>query len=78
MSALARYFNSIGKRVAGYDKTSTELTRNLVSEGIMVNYVDDINEILPEFKKSESTLVIYTPSIPKDHKQHQFFKDGNF
>lgn len=78
MSALARYFNSIGKKVAGYDKTSTELTRKLVMEGISVNYVDELGEILPEFRERENTLVIFTPAIPKDHKQHQFFKEGNF
>lgn len=78
MSALARYFNSIGKKVAGYDKTPTELTRNLVDEGIMVNYVDEVNEVPSDFQVEKSTLVIYTPAIPKDHKQHQFFREGNF
>ncbi len=78
MSALARYFNSIGKQVAGYDKTSTELTRNLANEGIMVNYVDEVNEIPSGFEEKVNTLVIFTPAIPKDNKQHQFFKDGNF
>ena len=78
MSALARYFSSIGKKVAGYDKTPTELTKNLVNEGIIVNYVDDVGEILSDFKDREKTLVIFTPAIPKDHKQHQFFKDEDF
>lgn len=78
MSALARYFNSIGKKVGGYDKTPTELTRNLVNEGIIVNYVDEVSEILTDFKEPGKTLVIFTPAVPKDHKQHQFFKEGNF
>ena len=78
MSALARYFNSIGKQVAGYDKTPTELTRNLVDEGIQINYVDEVKEVPSDFQDEENTLVIYTPAIPKDHKQHQFFREGNF
>ena len=78
MSALARYFNSIGKKVGGYDKTPTELTKNLVKEGIIVNYIDEVGEILSDFQDREKTLVIYTPAIPKDHKQHQFFKDKDF
>ncbi len=78
MSALARYFNANGKKVAGYDRTSTELTRSLVEEGIEVNYVDEVNEIPQEFKKSENTLIVFTPAIPKDHKQHGFFRDGDF
>ena len=64
-------------QVSGYDKTPTELTRSLVDEGIMVNYVDEVNEIPTGFEK-ENTLVIFTPAIPKDSKQHKFFREENF
>lgn len=78
MSALARYFHAAGKLVAGYDKTSTPLTRSLEAEGIKVNYVDEVKEIPIEFKEVESTLIVFTPAIPKDHKQHHFFREKGF
>ena len=78
MSALARYFNAIGKRVAGYDKTPSVLTGKLEAEGIEVNYVDEVEEIPQQFRDKENTLVVYTPAIPKDHKQHHYFLDENF
>lgn len=68
MSALARYFKSIGKEVSGYDKTSTVLTRELESEGIYVTY-DDLIETIPETIVVENSLVVYTPAIPQDHSQ---------
>lgn len=65
MSALARYFRHLGCLVGGYDKTETDLTRQLVSEGIAVNYTDDFGIINDAFKSAdEHTLVIYTPAIP--------------
>ncbi len=78
MSALARYFNATGKRVAGYDKTPSALTRSLEAEGIGVNYVDEVNKIPGEFQDKENTLVVFTPAISKDHKQHHFFVQENF
>ncbi len=78
MSALARYFKATGKQVAGYDKTPTVLTRSLEAEGIEVNYVDEVNKIPQQYRNKENTLVVYTPAIPKDHKQHHFFLDNNF
>ena len=73
MSALARYFKFQGKNVAGYDKTSTQLTRELEQEGIKVIY-DEKLEALPEnFRSKENKLVVYTPAIPKEHPQLQFF-----
>ena len=78
MSALARYFNANGKLVAGYDKAPSALTRSLEAEGIWVNYVDDVNEIPKEFRAKENTLIVYTPAIPKDHKQHQYFLQHSF
>ncbi|HVY75094.1 MAG TPA: UDP-N-acetylmuramate--L-alanine ligase [Puia sp.] len=68
MSALARYFKSQHKRVAGYDKTETALTRELIKEGIEITYVDEI-DLIPK----DVQLVVYTPAIPKDHKGLQYY-----
>jgi UDP-N-acetylmuramate--alanine ligase len=73
MSALARYFKSLGAEVSGYDKTSTDLTDQLMAEGINVTFEDNV-ESLPK----DLDLVIYTPAIPKDHKGFNFYKDNNF
>ncbi len=73
MSALARYFKSLGAEVSGYDKTSTALTDQLVTEGIKVTFEDDVAS-LPK----ELDMVIYTPAIPKDHKGFNFYKDNNY
>jgi UDP-N-acetylmuramate--alanine ligase len=64
MSALARYFYSIGKNVLGYDKTETKLTSALISEGIDIVFEDKIDEKITALKP-ENTLVIYTPAIKK-------------
>ena len=70
MSALARYFHLTGKKVAGYDKVETALTKSLQEEGISVHYQDRIEE-MPGFLVDKSsinkTLVIYTPAIPRNH-----------
>jgi UDP-N-acetylmuramate--alanine ligase len=78
MSGLARYFNRMGKKVSGYDRTETKLTQELVEEGIEVHYEDDIDLISTEIKsgKPEERLVIYTPAIPKDHKEYNFLKNS--
>jgi UDP-N-acetylmuramate--alanine ligase len=73
MSALARYFNARGVKVVGYDKTETELTKQLSQEGMSIHFEDDIN-LIPK----NIDLVIYTPAIPKDHKQFNFFLQNNF
>lgn len=77
MSAIARYFHAKGFKVAGYDRTSTVLTRELESEGIAVNYVDEVDAILTEFSHP-STLVVYTPAIPADNKQYCYFANNDF
>lgn len=78
MSALARYFKAIGKLVAGYDKTESTLTQQLVAEQIDVHY-EDLNEQLPQaFKDKSTSLVIYTPAIPKDLGELQFVKENGF
>jgi UDP-N-acetylmuramate--alanine ligase len=76
MSALARYFKMQGKAVFGYDKTSTDLTEELISEGIPVSFIDDISEIQKEVISKENVLVVYTPAIPKGNKiLNHFFSE---
>ena len=73
MSALARYFNSRGIAVFGYDKTETTLTKTLASEGMKIHYDDDISQI-PE----GVDLVVYTPAIPKSHGELSYFWENDF
>jgi len=79
MSALARYFKAKDSYVAGYDRTSTGLTKTLETEGVDVNYKDDVSAI-PEtiLNNQENTLIIYTPAVPKDHKQFERLKEQDF
>jgi UDP-N-acetylmuramate--alanine ligase len=78
MSALARYFVSQGKAVAGYDRVSTALTDQLVREGIDI-YFEDRSRLIPSaFRNPERTLVIYTPAIPENHQQLNYFRNGGF
>ncbi len=78
MSGLARYFKFTGKHVAGYDKTATELTAELQHSGIDIHYEDSIQHIPQEFKHKETTLIVYTPAIPGDHKEFNYFKNEGF
>ena len=73
MSAIARYFKALGKEVSGYDRTETKLTIDLMKEGIDIHYEDDVNQI-----PKDIDLVVYTPAIPVDHKELQFFKTNNY
>lgn len=66
MSAIARYFHQKGWKVAGYDKTSTSLTRQLEQEGIAIHYEDWGTQLPEEFKDANNTMIVYTPAIPKD------------
>ena len=78
MSALARYFHMKGFQVAGYDRTETKLTSDLLTEGIRVSFNEDVDEIPFVFTKPESTLVVLTPAIPNDHPQLKYFQENNF
>lgn len=78
MSAIARYFIHKGMVVAGYDKTPSELTRRLEKEGMLLHYEESVDEIPHACKKPASTLVVYTPAIPADHKELTFFREGGF
>ena len=73
MSALARYFNAKGCRVSGYDKTPTALSKQLEEEGINIHYEDNL-----EFIDKEAKLVIYTPAVPKDHKELNYYLNNNY
>jgi UDP-N-acetylmuramate--alanine ligase len=73
MSALARYFKGQEKEVSGYDRTSTTLTRQLESEGIPVHYEDD-----PEQAPKDADLVVYTPAVPKDHKELLYYQQHSY
>lgn len=78
MSNLARYFMLKGKTVAGYDRTETPLTKELVKEGAIVHYTDDV-KLIPDFcKNSADTLVVYTPAVPSDNEEVKFFRDNGF
>jgi UDP-N-acetylmuramate--alanine ligase len=73
MSALARYFRFHGKEVSGYDRTSTTLTRQLEAEGIAVHYEDD-----PALAPKDADLVVYTPAVPKDHRELTWFQQHEY
>lgn len=78
MAALERYFLSRGCKVAGYDRTPTALTKALEDEGVEIVYDDDVNLIPEDFKNPDTTLIVYTPAIPNDHKGLNFFRNGGF
>ncbi|MBC6400470.1 MAG: UDP-N-acetylmuramate--L-alanine ligase [Ekhidna sp.] len=78
MSALARWFNADKCTVAGYDRTATDLTMILEEEGMAIHYEDDTEFIPNAFKEKEGTLIVYTPAIPSDHLQLNYFFDNGF
>ena len=78
MSALVRYFLAKGKRVAGYDKTPSELTAELIQEGASIHYEDNTELIPEDCKHPESTLVVYTPAIPETHTELTYFRQSGF
>ena len=78
MSAIARYFISRGMVVAGYDKTPSDLTRQLEKEGMLIHYEEDVDAIPQACRQPQSCLVIYTPAIPAEHKELQYFREHGF
>ena len=78
MSAIARYFLHKGVVVAGYDKTPSALTEQLEREGMLIHYDENVDEIPHACRNRESTLVIYTPAIPADHKELVNFREKGF
>ncbi len=77
MSALARYFKTLGKNVCGYDKTPSTLTSELIESGIAIHFEDNISLIPSDFHQG-NTLVIITPAVPKTHSEWNYFLDSGF
>ena len=77
MSALARYFKTIGKNVCGYDKTETELTTALQNDGISIHFEDNIS-VIPKQYLAENTLVVITPAVPITHSEWNFFIERQY
>ncbi len=78
MSALARYFMYLGKNVAGYDKTKTQLTDELETLGMNIHFDDAISLIDEKYLNKENTLVVITPAVPKNHSEWNYFLDNGF
>ena len=78
MSALARYFIHKGLVVAGYDKTPSTLTQQLEKEGMVIHYKENVDEIPHACRDSKSCLVVYTPAIPAEHQELQYFRNNGF
>jgi len=78
MSALASYFVKNGKQVAGYDKTPSTVTDALLSQGVLVEFEDELNKIPSSFFDARQTLVVYTPAIPKDSEILNYFTNHEF
>ncbi len=73
MSAIARYFLSLGVKVSGYDKTETPLTKDLEDEGIAIHYTEDVAAI-----PKDVALVVYTPAVPKEHAELVFYQNKGY
>lgn len=78
MAALARYYLSLKLPVAGYDRSESALTRELVAEGATVSYLDSMDAVPPAFRLPEGTLVVYTPAVPEANVPLTFFRQGGF
>ena len=78
MSAIARYFLHLGVVVAGYDKTPSPLTKELEKEGMLIHYDENVAKIPAACQDAKSTLVIYTPAIPAEHKELVYFHENGF
>jgi UDP-N-acetylmuramate--alanine ligase len=79
MSALARWFQHMGKSVKGYDKTETVLTTKLQAEGMSIQFQDDVALIPKEVKDDKAhSLIVYTPAIPADHQEFNWLKEQGY
>lgn len=78
MSALARYFRFINLPVAGYDKTETPLTKELVETGISIHYEDNVQLIPQSFQDPARTLIVYTPAVAISHSEYKYFEEKGF
>src|SRR6476469_1999497 len=73
MSAIARYFNSLGIKVSGYDRNESELTSRLMEEGISIHFTEDLS-LIPK----NADLVVYTPAIPNGHQELNFYQNNGY
>lgn len=78
MSALARYSLHEGRRVAGYDRTPSALTEALEAEGAAIHYEEDVRLIPEAFLDPATTMVVYTPAVPRDHAEYRYFLEHGF
>ena len=78
MSAIANYFKSNGKNVAGYDKVPTNITKSLQHIGVEIHFEDSLDLIPLAFKNNQNTIVVYTPAVPINHSELNYFLDHNF
>lgn len=79
MSAIARWFNHLGIKVYGYDKTPSPLTHALEDEGMQVTYIDEVSQLPEVFKTAaEDKLVVWTPAIPQYSSLLQYFRNNGF
>ena len=78
MSAIERYYLERGLVVAGYDKTPSDLTRQLEREGMLIHYEECVDEIPHACRQPQSCLVVYTPAIPADHQELVYFREHGF
>ena len=78
MAALERYFLALGKRIAGYDRTPSDLTAALQQEGVHIDFDED-PALIPDYcRDPERTLVVYTPAVPDSHKGLTYFRENGF
>jgi len=78
MSALARFFHVNNKKIAGYDRIQTALSLKLEALGMNIHYEDNIKNIPSDFLNTDKTLIVYTPAIPTNNKELQFFQNKKF
>ncbi|MDT0293356.1 UDP-N-acetylmuramate--L-alanine ligase [Mesonia ostreae] len=78
MSAIARYFHANGKQVSGYDKTPTQLTKELQAEGMEISFEEEIPQILTNLEDKDKTLIIYTPAVSKENLVYQYIVKHQF
>ena len=78
MSALARYYLFHGKKVGGYDRVESNLTRQLTAEGADIHYEDRVDLIPELFKNKDNTLIILTPAVPENHSERLYFHHAGF
>ena len=78
MSALVRYFLTMGYKVGGYDKTPSPLTSQLIEEGADIHFEENVDMIADCFRDKGTTLVVYTPAVPSEHAELVYFRTNGF